>query len=157
MDETTGIIRSGQADLPTNFKHYILKFDTSRKNELPFTRVEMAYYLMAKDAGINMMPSRLVEIEGTQNFLTQRFDRVVGRKLNLSAEEQSQQYRRMVFNVLAENVDDHTKNFSFVMYPNGEWHISPAYDIVFSAAPYSHFYRTHSDELQVLCRKSGNR
>lgn len=105
----------------------------------------MAYYLMAKDAGINMMPSRLVEIEGTQNFLTQRFDRVegrkiytqtlaamsslvdtyedlfvVGRKLNLSAEEQSQQYRRMVFNVLAENVDDHTKNFSFVMYPNGE-------------------------------------
>ena len=129
MDEATGIIRSGQADLPANFKHYILKFDTSRKNELPFTRVEMAYYLMARDAGINMMPSRLVEIEGTQNFLTQRFDRVegkkiytqtlaamssladayedlfvVGRKLNLSAEEQSQQYRRMVFNVLAENV-----------------------------------------------------
>ena len=74
-------IRSGQADLPANFKHYILKFDTSRKNELPFTRVEMAYYLMAKDAGINMMPSRLVEIEGTQNFLTQRFDRVEGRKI----------------------------------------------------------------------------
>lgn len=40
----------------------------------------MAYYLMAKDAGINMMPSRLVEIEGTQNFLTQRFDRLEGRK-----------------------------------------------------------------------------
>ena len=34
MDEATGIIRSGQADLPANFKHYILKFDTSRKNEL---------------------------------------------------------------------------------------------------------------------------
>ena len=68
---------------------------------------------------------------------------VVGRKLNLSAEEQSQQYRRMVFNVLAENVDDHTKNFSFVMYPNGEWHISPAYDIVFSADPDSPFYRYH--------------
>ena len=176
MDEATGIIRSGQADLPSNFKHYILKFDTSRKNELPFTRVEMAYYLMAKDAGINMMPSRLVEIEGTQNFLTQRFDRVegrkiytqtlaamssladtyedlfvVGRKLNLSAEEQSQQYRRMVFNVLAENVDDHTKNFSFVMYPNGEWHISPAYDIVFSADPDSHFYRNH--ELTVLGKR----
>lgn len=31
MDEATGIIRSGQADLPSNFKHYILKFDTSRK------------------------------------------------------------------------------------------------------------------------------
>ena len=57
----------------------------------------------------------------------------------------------MVFNVLAENVDDHAKNFSFVMYPNGEWHISPAYDIVFSADPDSHFYRYH--ELTVLGKR----
>lgn len=176
MDEETGIIRSGQADLPPNFNHYILKFDTSKRDELPITKVEMAYYLMAKDAGINMMPSKLVEIEGRQNFLTQRFDRhngkkihtqtlaamssfadayedlfVVGRKLNLSADEQSQQYRRMVFNVIAENVDDHTKNFSFIMLPNGEWHISPAYDIVFSADPDSHFYRNH--ELTILGKR----
>lgn len=176
MDEETGIIRSGQADLPPNFNHYILKFDTSKRNELPITKVEMAYYLMAKDAGINMMPSKLVEIEGTKNFMTQRFDRqngkkihtqtlaamssfadayedlfVVGRKLNLSADEQSQQYRRMVFNVIAENVDDHTKNFSFIMLPNGEWHISPAYDIVFSADPDSHFYRNH--ELTILGKR----
>lgn len=176
MDEETGIIRSGQADLPPNFNHYILKFDTSKRDELPITKVEMAYYLMAKDAGINMMPSKLVEIEGTKNFMTQRFDRqngkkihtqtlaamssfadayedlfVVGRKLNLSADEQSQQYRRMVFNVIAENVDDHTKNFSFIMLPNGEWHISPAYDIVFSAAPDSHFYRNH--ELTILGKR----
>lgn len=176
MDEETGIIRSGQADLPPNFNHYILKFDTSKIDELPITKVEMAYYLMAKDAGINMMPSKLVEIEGTKNFMTQRFDRqngkkihtqtlaamssfadayedlfVVGRKLNLSADEQSQQYRRMVFNVIAENVDDHTKNFSFIMLPNGEWHISPAYDIVFSADPDSHFYRNH--ELTILGKR----
>lgn len=176
MDEDTGIIRSGQADLPPNFNHYILKFDTSKRDELPITKVEMAYYLMAKDAGINMMPSKLVEIEGTKNFMTQRFDRqngkkihtqtlaamssfadayedlfVVGRKLNLSADEQSQQYRRMVFNVIAENVDDHTKNFSFIMLPNGEWHISPAYDIVFSADPDSHFYRNH--ELTILGKR----
>lgn len=176
MDEETGIIRSGQADLPPNFNHYILKFDTSKRDELPITKVEMAYYLMAKDAGINMMPSKLVEIEGTENFMTQRFDRqngkkihtqtlaamssfadayedlfVVGRKLNLSADEQSQQYRRMVFNVIAENVDDHTKNFSFIMLPNGEWHISPAYDIVFSADPDSHFYRNH--ELTILGKR----
>lgn len=176
MDEETGIIRSGQADLPPNFNHYILKFDTGKRNELPITKVEMAYYLMAKDAGINMMPSKLVEIEGTKNFMTQRFDRqngkkihtqtlaamssfadayedlfVVGRKLNLSADEQSQQYRRMVFNVIAENVDDHTKNFSFIMLPNGKWHISPAYDIVFSADPDSHFYRNH--ELTILGKR----
>lgn len=154
IDETTGVIRSGQADLPQSFKHYILKFDTGKPDDFPFTKIEMAYYMMARDCGIDMMPSRLVEIEGTQNFLTQRFDRVdgirihtqtmaamssfadtyedlfvIGRKINLTAEEQTQQYRRMVFNILAGNVDDHTKNFSFLMYPNGEWHISPAYDL----------------------------
>lgn len=75
----TGAVRSGQADLPANFKHYILKFDTSKPKDFPYTKVEMAYYLMAKDAGIDMMPSQLVEIEGTQNFLTQRFDRENGK------------------------------------------------------------------------------
>ena len=173
IDETTGVIRSGQADLPPNFKYYILKFDTSKPNEFPFTKVEMAYYLMARDAGIDMMPSRLVEIEGCQNFLTQRFDRVggkklhtqtlaamssladtyedlfvIGRKINLTAVEQAQQFRRMVFNVVAENVDDHTKNFSFVMNQNGQWKLSPAYDMMFAVDPDSHFYRNH--ELSIL-------
>lgn len=177
IDETTGIIRSGQADLPQNFKHYILKFDTSKPDDSPFTKIEMAYYLMARDCGIDMMPSKLVEIEGTQNFLTQRFDRVdgirihtqtmaamssfadtyedlfvIGRKINLTAEEQTQQYRRMVFNILAGNVDDHTKNFSFLMYPNGEWHISPAYDLIFSIDPDSRFFRNH--ELSVRGKRN---
>lgn len=177
IDETTGIIRSGQADLPQSFKHYILKFDTSKPDEFPFTKIEMAYYLMARDCGIDMMPSKLVEIEGTQNFLTQRFDRVdgirihtqtmaamssfadtyedlfvIGRKINLTAEEQTQQYRRMVFNILAGNVDDHTKNFSFLMYPNGEWHISPAYDLIFSIDPESRFFRNH--ELSVRGKRN---
>ncbi len=177
IDETTGIIRSGQADLPQNFKHYILKFDTGKPDDFPFTKIEMAYYLMARDCGIDMMPSKLVEIEGTQNFLTQRFDRVdgirihtqtmaamssfadtyedlfvIGRKINLTAEEQAQQYRRMVFNILAGNVDDHTKNFSFLMYPNGEWHISPAYDLIFSIDPDSRFFRNH--ELSVRGKRN---
>lgn len=177
MDEATGTIRSGQAELPPNFKHYILKFDTGKPKEFPFTKVEMAYYLMAKDAGITMMPSKLVEIGGAQNFLTQRFDRVegqklhtqtlaaissladtyedlfvVGRKLHLSAAEQAQQYRRMVFNVLAKNVDDHTKNFSFVMEQSGTWKLSPAYDIIFSADPDSHFFHYH--EMSILGKRS---
>lgn len=177
IDETTGIIRSGQADLPQSFKHYILKFDTGKPDDFPFTKIEMAYYLMARDCDIDMMPSKLVEIEGTQNFLTQRFDRVdgirihtqtmaamssfadtyedlfvIGRKINLTAEEQAQQYRRMVFNILAGNVDDHTKNFSFLMYPNGEWHISPAYDLIFSIDPDSRFFRNH--ELSVRGKRN---
>lgn len=173
IDEATGTVRSGQADLPPNFKHYILKFDTGNPKEFPFTKVEMVYYLMAKDAGIDMMPSRLVEIDGTQNFLTERFDRVdgtklhtqtlaamspladtyedlfvVGRKLHLSAAEQVQQFRRLVFNVLAFNVDDHTKNFSFIMDQDGKWKLSPAYDLLFSADLDYRVYRSH--ELSVM-------
>ena len=41
-------------------------------------------------------------------------------------------FRRMVFNVYAFNRDDHAKNFSFVMDLNGEWRLSPAYDLVYS-------------------------
>lgn len=177
IDDNTGIVRSGQADLPANFKHYILKFDTNNPKEFPFTKVEMAYYLMAKDAGINMMPSRLINIEGSQNFLTQRFDRVdgkrlhtqtlaamssladtyedlfvIGRKIKLSATAQAQQFKRMVFNVLAVNVDDHTKNFSFIMNEQGDWQLSPAYDLIFSADPNSHFFRNH--ELSILGKRN---
>lgn len=43
-----------------------------------------------------------------------------------------QQYRRMLFNVIARNHDDHVKNFSFLMKDDNTWKISPAYDICFS-------------------------
>lgn len=155
IDEKTGDVRSGQADLPSNYTHYIIKFDEGR--DFPFTKVEKAYYDMAVASGIQMMSSKLVEIDDRFHFLTQRFDRedgrkvhtqtlaamnsladsyedlfIVCRKLRLPADEISEQYRRMVFNVLAGNVDDHTKNFSFVMREDGVWHLSPAYDMTFS-------------------------
>ncbi len=44
-------------------------------------------------------------------------------------------YRHAVFNVMSHNRDDHAKNFSFIMYPDGEWKLSPAYDITFSSGP----------------------
>lgn len=176
IDEATGAVRSGQAELPANYKQCILKFDTGKPAGLPLTKLEMACYLMAKDAGISMMPSKLIEINGRQHFLTERFDRVngkklhtqtlaamssladsyedlfvVGRKIGLTAEEQTEQYRRMVFNVLICNVDDHTKNFSFVMTHDGKWHLSPAYDILFSADPDTTFFRNH--ELTIRSKR----
>ena len=104
-----------------------------------------------------MMPSRLIEIEGKYHFLTERYDRINGekvhtqtlaamnpdatsyedlfevcRRLNIPASEQSELYRRMVFNVMGGNVDDHIKNFSFLMEKDGKWHITPAYDVTFT-------------------------
>lgn len=42
-------------------------------------------------------------------------------------------FRRMCFNVVAGNTDDHNKNFSFIMRENGHWELAPAYDITFTA------------------------
>lgn len=49
--------------------------------------------------------------------------------LGLSFSEQKEAFRRMVFNVLAINRDDHTKNFSFILSPSGYWSLAPAYDV----------------------------
>lgn len=54
------------------------------------------------------------------------------RRLGLGQVELDQLYRRMVFNVLARNQDDHSKNHAFLMDPDGTWWLSPAYDLIFS-------------------------
>lgn len=55
----------------------------------------------------------------------------VCRKFHLPETDCHEVFRRMVFNVLANNTDDHNKNFSFVMSEDGIWHFSPAYDIAY--------------------------
>lgn len=53
----------------------------------------------------------------------------VMRRLRLPYQQAEEMYRRMVFNVIARNQDDHTKNISFLMNQEGKWRLSPAYDI----------------------------
>jgi serine/threonine-protein kinase HipA len=155
LKKTTGEMISGQGLIPEGFQHYILKYDDN--SAYPFAKLEYVYYQMALDAGIDMMPSELRTYEGITHFLTQRFDRngnekvhvqtlaamspasdsyedifTVIRRLNLPYEDSKQQYLRMVFNVIARNVDDHSKNFSFCMNREGVWRLSPAYDLTYS-------------------------
>jgi len=161
INDKTGEVRSGQADLPSEYRHYLIKFD--EQTDFPRTKVEMAYCLMAHDAGIEMMPSKLFEIESSVNFITERYDRPNGEKLHTQSllalsggsdsyetlfstarslripyDEISMLFRRSVFNVLACNVDDHDKNFSFMMGKDGKWHSTPAYDLVYSIEDSNH-------------------
>lgn len=151
----TGEIRSGQIIHSGNWNYYILKF--AKSNEEQACEMEMGYYLMAKAAGIDMMPSRLIEVSGQKHFLTERFDRKNGNKIHLqtlgamapNAEsyeeileicdklrlpypEKEEMFRRMVFNILAGCTDDHNRNFSFMMRSDGKWNITPAYDLTFT-------------------------
>jgi serine/threonine-protein kinase HipA len=57
------------------------------------------------------------------------------RQLGLSSRDLEQQVRRMVFNVLARNQDDHVKNIAFLMDRSGSWRLSPAYDIIWAYNP----------------------
>jgi len=60
---------------------------------------------------------------------------LVMRRLGLSMPEMEQMFRRMVFNILARNQDDHVKNIAFLMNRDGQWRLSPAFDITYSYNP----------------------
>ena len=153
IDRETGEIRSGQADIEPTLDYYLLKFGDKERSS---AELEQTYYEMALAAGINMMESRLIEVEGTKHFLTKRFDRdktgklhtqtlaamdpeadsyekllAVCRKLHLPEVDCQEVFRRMVFNILANNTDDHHKNFTFIMNRQGTWRLSPAYDMTY--------------------------
>ncbi|MBL0258092.1 MAG: type II toxin-antitoxin system HipA family toxin [Bacteroidetes bacterium] len=66
------------------------------------------------------------------------------RSMHLPYTDAEQLYRRMVFNVMAKNCDDHTKNFACTMDPSGQWKLSPAFDICHSYRPGSTWVSQHS-------------
>ena len=146
-----GNIFSGQTSARKDRKYFILKFNTP---EFCLSEIEKTWYDLATKAGIIMMPSRLIEVEGVKHFRTERFDRRNGekvftqtlaavnpeaycyedlfstcRQLSIPQDELNELYLRMVFNILSNNTDDHAKNFTFIMEKDGSWHISPAYDL----------------------------
>lgn len=67
----------------------------------------------------------------------------VVRQLKLSPEEAMQIFKRMVFNVIARNHDDHSKNFSFTLNSDEVWQLSPAYDIAYSYKPGNKWVNSH--------------
>jgi len=64
-------------------------------------------------------------------------------RLNLGHEVLQEMYRRMVFNVLARNQDDHTRNIAFLMDQDGTWCLSPAFDMVWAFNPVGRWTDRH--------------
>jgi serine/threonine-protein kinase HipA len=67
----------------------------------------------------------------------------VMRSLRLSYQEAQEMFRRVVFNVVVRNQDDHTKNISFLMDRTGKWRLSPAYDMGYAYNPQGNWTRVH--------------
>ena len=74
------------------------------------------------------------------------------RELRLSYTDQEQMFRRMVFNIMARNQDDHTKNISFLMNKDGNWKLSPAYDVTFAYNPSNFWLQFH--QMTINGKKS---
>jgi len=67
----------------------------------------------------------------------------VARQLKLSARDAEQLFKRMVFNVIARNHDDHAKNVAFMLNEQHEWQLAPAYDLAYSYKPGSFWVNSH--------------
>ena len=74
-------------------------------------------------------------------------------RLGLGADTMEEQYRRMVFNVVARNQDDHVKNIAFLMDRRGGWTLSPAYDLTYAYDPGNRWMARH--QMSVNGRRDG--
>lgn len=70
------------------------------------------------------------------------------RQLGLPMAAVEEQFRRMAFNIIARNQDDHVKNIAFLMNKEGEWSLAPAFDVTYSYNPTGSFTASHQMTLQ---------
>ena len=162
--KTGKIVADDGTGLPEGFDAWLVKFK-SNIDPSEIGKEEYAYSLMAKAAGVDMPPTKLVETKKGSYFAVQRFDRTesgsahvqtvsglleadhrtpsidydillkVTRLLTRDERHLRQMFVRMIFNVLAHNRDDHAKNHAFLMAKDGVWHPTPAYDLTLSEGP----------------------
>jgi serine/threonine-protein kinase HipA len=192
FNPATNEVRSGQVQAGPGFEYWLLKFDgvTGNKDkELDdpkgFCAIEFAYSLMAREAGILMPETRLLEENGRRHFMVRRFDRLDGgiklhmqslaalahydfnlagahsyeqaflvtRQLGLGPDALEQQFRRMAFNIIARNQDDHVKNIAFLMDKSGVWSLSPAFDVTYSYNPSGLWTNQH--QMSMNAKRDG--
>jgi len=75
------------------------------------------------------------------------------RQLDLPMAASEEQFRRMVFNIVARNQDDHVKNIAFLMDREGRWSLAPAFDVTYSYNPSGDWTATH--QMTVNGKRDG--
>ena len=175
-------VSSGQSEFSEGYEHWLIKFsgvtgnkDKEDEDREDFGIIEYAYYLMAKEAGINMSECRILDDGKNAHFMTKRFDRdnkgnkfhmqtlcAIGHmdfnqagvysyeqlfyilnRIGVHHQDSVESFKRMLFNIYSFNCDDHTKNISFLMNKQGQWKISPAYDVSFAYNPNGMWTSSH--------------
>ncbi len=164
-EERKNIRHGKLQDLPDGYSHWLVKFPNTQDGPdagaIEFVYALMAKEAGIERTAAHLFSAA----KGVGYFATKRFDRDKIQRIHthtvsglLHADfripsldyedllaltgiltrdiaEIEKMYRLAVFNVLSYNRDDHSKNFTFLMDSNGEWKLSPAYDLTFSAGP----------------------
>jgi len=150
---------------PKGFISAIVKYDDTQdgdENKSTYSKLEYIYYLLTKEAGIEMMDCYLLESNNKHHFVTKRFDIDKGKKYHVhslagllhidyniprtvgyeellrvavklgATESLKQLFLQMLFNYMFVNQDDHARNFSFMCGSDYKWRATPAYDITFA-------------------------
>lgn len=157
--ETLTII-PGDIEYSDTYNHYLVKLNMDEEWGYNREKVEYAYFLLTQEAGINMMPSKIID---NKHFSTLRYDRQNGEKqhvltatgltgwdfkkpenssyenlfklaldLKVPHKDIQELFKRMVFNLVFQNTDDHLKNHSFIYNKStNSWNLGPAYDITY--------------------------
>ena len=155
----TGEFRTGAGDLPGGFEHWIVKFslpgmeDAGEREYATYRKaraagIEMSECRLYELNGVRHFMTKRFDREGNRRHHVQTLSALqhVGPSsprearqyellfrtavdLDLGYGAMEQLFRRMAFNVLIEETDDHAKNFSFLMREGGSWELAPAYDL----------------------------
>ena len=155
----TGEFLAGAGDLPEGFEHWLIKFtprglEEAGEREYDVYRKAIAAGIAMSECrlleldGVKHFMTKRFDRDGNRRHHLQTLCALqhVGHPspreakqyellfrtavdLNLGYEALEQLFRRMAFNVYIEEVDDHTKNFSFLMREGGDWELAPAYDL----------------------------
>ncbi len=165
FNDATGRILYGNMELPDGYETWLVKFINSRDGSdagvMEFIYSELARHAGLLIPDTQLFPAK----QGFGYFGVKRFDRNKGKRFHVhtpcgllhsdhripsldyrdlleltihltqDVRELESMFRLAVFNVLAHNRDDHSKNFSFLMNETGEWYLAPAYDLTFSFGP----------------------
>ena len=162
--KTTGAVIPGDLNVSDQYFHYLVKLDIDEENNYPREVVEYCYSIILKNIGVRMMDTKLIDGKhfATKRYDRQNGEKqhvltasgITGwdyKDTQVSSYEnlfklcsflkvphaQSEElFKRMVFNVVYGNTDDHLKNHSFIYTKeDGSWDLSPAYDVTYSLNP----------------------
>jgi serine/threonine-protein kinase HipA len=166
FNPSSGEIRSGEDDLPEGFEHWIVKFAAKTDFpdagpveyayglmamaagiDMPSTRI------FETSAGDRFFGIKRFDRSENRRFHVHTFGNLIQANFRIPSVDYVdllkatsiltrnhgdvlRAFRRMVFNVLAHNRDDHVKNFAFLLNDKtGEWALTPAYDLLYATGP----------------------